>query len=370
MNTKNNSCDVSVLASEKNWIEGKAVEQLKATAKLEGMTKVVGMPDLHPGRGNPIGAAFLSKNIIYPYLVGGDIGCGMGLWQIDIKVSKAKRDKWVKKLVDLDSPWQGDRDAFFKEHNLKNWDDALGTIGGGNHFAELQKIDKIVDEESALKYGIDKNYLQLMVHSGSRGLGQLVLKSHTEVHGADGLDAESEEAKSYIEKHNSAYNWAIANRALIAQRFLDSIHGRGVRLADMCHNSVLPCEGSWLHRKGAAPADIGGLVLIPGSRGTFSYIVEPVGEQDKNCWSLAHGAGRKYHRGDSRLRFRNKFSVKDLQQTSLGSRVICENKDLLYEEAPQAYKDIDVVIDDMVSFGIIKVVAVLRPLITYKTRRR
>ena len=257
-----------------------------------------------------------------------------------------------------------------KEHNLKNWDDALGTIGGGNHFAELQKIDKIVDAETASKYGIDKNYLQLMVHSGSRGLGQLVLNSHTEVYGAQGLDAESEEANDYLAKHNYAFKWAVANRVLIATRFLCSINAKGHRVADMCHNSVLPVEGGWLHRKGAAPSDEDGLVLIPGSRGAFSYIVEPLGEQHKNCWSLAHGAGRKYHRGDSRERFRKKFSVKDLQQTSMGSCVICENKDLLYEEAPQAYKDINVVIDDMVNYGVIKVVAILKPLITYKTRRK
>ena len=93
------------MASDKNWIEGPAVDQLKNTAKLEGMVRAVGMPDLHPGRGNPIGAVFCSKNIIYPYLVGGDIGCGMGLWQTDIKTRKIKRDKWVKKLHGLDSPW-------------------------------------------------------------------------------------------------------------------------------------------------------------------------------------------------------------------------------------------------------------------------
>lgn len=204
MNTNDNKCDVSVIASDKNWIEGKAVEQLKATAGLEGMTKVVGMPDLHPGRGNPIGAAFLSNTKIYPYLVGGDIGCGMGLWQTNIKVSKAKRDKWVKKLVDLDSAWEGDREEFVKEHKLENWDDALGTIGGGNHFAELQKVDSIVAADLAEKYGIDNNFLQLMVHSGSRGLGQMVLNRHVEVHGAKGLDADSAEAEAYLKKHNAA----------------------------------------------------------------------------------------------------------------------------------------------------------------------
>ena len=74
------------MASKNNWIEGKAIEQLQSTAKLDGMRRVVGMPDLHPGRGNPIGAAFLTEKVIYPYLVGGDIGCGMGLWQTKHKI--------------------------------------------------------------------------------------------------------------------------------------------------------------------------------------------------------------------------------------------------------------------------------------------
>ena len=367
--TKINSCDVSLMASKYNWIEGKSIEQLQTTAKLTGMKKVVGMPDLHPGRGNPIGAAFYSEKVIYPYLVGGDIGCGMGLWQTDLKVKKARRDKWVKKIVDMDSTWSGDHGAFIKEFGLPEWDDALGTIGGGNHFAELQKIDQVVDEEIFVNSGLDKNFLQLMVHSGSRGLGQLVLKSHVEKYGAAGLSEDMPEFSKYLEKHDFALNWAIANRALIARRFLNSIHGDGQCITDMCHNSVSSCGSGWLHRKGAAPADID-LVLIPGSRGSLSYIVKPIGSQQENCYSLAHGAGRKYHRHDCRGRFREKFSVKDLQQTSLGSSVICENKDLLYEEAPQAYKDIDVVIDDMVQFGVIKVVASLKPLITYKTRRR
>ena len=148
-----------------------------------------------------------------------------------------------------------------------------------------------------------------------------------------------------------------------------SLNAKGERIADICHNSVTESSEGWLHRKGKAPADKG-LVLIPGSRGSFSYIVKPVGEQTINCCSLAHGAGRKFNRRDCRERFSAKYSVKDLQQTKLGSAVICESKDLLFEEAPAAYKDIDTVINDMVEYGLIDVVAVLKPIITYKTRRR
>ncbi|NQZ58239.1 MAG: RtcB family protein, partial [Lentisphaeraceae bacterium] len=139
-------------------------------------------------------------------------------------------------------------------------------------------------------------------------------------------------------------------------------------IADIWHNSVKASERGWLHRKGAAPTD-NGLVLIPGSRGSLSYIVKPIGDQHKNAWSLAHGAGRKWNRADCRQRFRKPGSAQALKQTALGSCVICEDKNLLLEEAPEAYKDIQIVIEDMLEWGVIEVVASLRPLITYKTRR-
>jgi len=109
--------------------------------------------------------------------------------------------------------------------------------------------------------------------------------------------------------------------------------------------------------------------LIPGSRGTFSYLVEPTAEQNANLHSIAHGAGRKWARSDCKDRLSEKYDVESLQHTDLGSRVICEDKDLIYEEAPQAYKNIDAVVKDLVESGLVKVIAVFRPLITYKVRR-
>jgi release factor H-coupled RctB family protein len=366
---KSESCDVRLMASDDNWIEGPAVDQLLNTAKLKGMVRAVGMPDLHPGRGNPIGAVFCSKGIIYPYLVGGDIGCGMGLWQTALKVRKLRQDKWVKKLTGLDDVWNGDQEAFVEKHKLNDWDDALGTIGGGNHFAELQKIEQVFDKEKFNEAGLQHDLLQLMVHSGSRGLGQSVLRGHTSKYGDAGLEDTSESAEVYLQKHDYAVKWSSANRELIAARFMKSINTSGSRITDICHNSVTKSEYGWLHRKGAAPTD-SGLVLIPGSRGALSYIVEAVGDQSQNCSSLAHGAGRKWNRKSCRERFSHKYSVESLRQTKMGGRVICANKDLLFEEAPMAYKDITVVIQDMVDDGVINVIASLKPLITYKTRQR
>ena len=103
--------DPVIIASESSWIEGEAIRQLETTAQLPGMERAAGLPDLHPGKGIPIGAAFLSKGIIYPHLVGNDIGCGMGLWQTDIEAAKFKLDKSVKKLTGFESIWDGDAGA-------------------------------------------------------------------------------------------------------------------------------------------------------------------------------------------------------------------------------------------------------------------
>ena len=151
-----------------------------------------------------------------------------------------------------------------------------------------------------------------------------------------------------------------------------SYGARFTAISDACHNAIVPKvwngEPCWLHRKGAAPADEGPLV-IPGSRGSMSYLVEPMGHQAPNGYSLAHGAGRKWTRSAARDRLGSKYRAKDLTRTSLKSRVICEDKALLFEEAPEAYKKIDDVIGDLVELGLVRVLATLKPLITYKVRR-
>ncbi|WP_339136635.1 MAG: RtcB family protein [Candidatus Electrothrix sp. GW3-4] len=111
-------------------------------------------------------------------------------------------------------------------------------------------------------------------------------------------------------------------------------------------------------------------MVIPGSRGSYSYLVQPTGSQEANCFSLAHGAGRKWKRSGARSRLKGKYTRESLLQTGFGSRVICEDRDLLYEEAPQAYKNISVIVQDLQDAGLLKVIAVLQPLITYKVRKR
>ncbi len=123
----------------------------------------------------------------------------------------------------------------------------------------------------------------------------------------------------------------------------------------------------WIHRKGATPSDQG-MIMIPGSRGDFSYLVKPK-LTETSLLSLAHGAGRKWIRTGCKKRLSHKYSVEQMQRTKLGSRVICDNKELLYEEAPQAYKDINSVIDVLLKADLIELVARFKPVLTYKMRR-
>lgn len=362
-----------VFASDGSWIEGDALQQLQKAARLPSVKSAVGLPDLHPGKGIPVGAAFLIQGMIYPYLIGNDVGCGMGLWQTSLKVRKAKRDKWAKNLKHLELPWEDDISEWLSDFGLPaSFDDpALGTIGGGNHFAELQCVERVESPDALETLGLDKKQLFVLVHSGSRGMGEWILRQHVDRFKAGGLATNTQEAQEYLESHDQAILWAKANRALIAQRFTDQL-GASCRLVlDGCHNSVtridLDGEEMWLHRKGATASDTGPIV-VPGSRGSLSYLVEPVGDQQKNLWSLAHGAGRKWNRKSCKSRIGAQFKAKNLRQTPMGNVVICDDKHLLYEEAPQAYKNIDRVIQDMVDDGLIRVLATLRPLITYKVR--
>ncbi|MCG7497457.1 RNA ligase RtcB family protein [Vibrio sp. Of7-15] len=372
--------NVSLIASKETWIEGLAIQQLTKTSELTGMCRVAGMPDLHPGRGYPIGAAFFTQNKIYPALVGNDIGCGMSLWQTSSKVSKVNVSKMAKKFEQIEQPLDAnwfDTIANRKcEKGIQSdlFDQALGTIGGGNHFAEFQAIDEVYNESALEELGLNKKHLQLLVHSGSRGLGQSILVDHITRCNHDGLETNSDEFFSYMAKHDEAVRWAELNRELIALRFLDAIRAKGYCALDINHNLVTSkkidgIEG-WLHRKGATPSDQG-YVVIPGSRGDYSYLVTPrINNDDKaimSLFSLAHGAGRKWKRGECHGRLGHKYKREDLYRTELGSRVICGNKELLYDEAPQAYKKCETVISDMVDAELIDVVAKLRPVLTFKT---
>ena len=365
--------NVRLFASARSWIEGEALRQLYATSKLEGMCLAVGFPDLHPGKGSAVGAAFVTEGLIYPYLIGGDIGCGMALFKTDLVRRDVKLDRWAQISFDLEHVWTDEIAQVLAKEELEStdFDEALGTLGGGNHFAELQAVEEVINAREFKKLGLGKQQLVTLVHSGSRGLGESVLRDYVAEHQASGSDTESFAAAAYLQGHDLAVRWAKVNRKLLAERFAQALGAEADPLWDGCHNSITPREFEgetvWIHRKGAVVAE-DEAVMIPGSRGVLSYLVKPLGDGESRAWSLAHGAGRKWARSEARLRMRERFGKEQLVQTSLGSRVICGERDLLYEEAPAAYKNIEAVIQDLVDAGLVSVIATFRPLLTYKTR--
>src|SRR5438128_4227876 len=195
---------VRLFASAKSWIQGEAVRQLYATAKLDGVRLAVGFPDLHPGKEAPVGAALMSQGVIYPHLIGGDIGCGMALFETDFVRRDAKLDRWARLPFNLEHPWDQFVDDFLAEQELESteFNSTLGTIGGGNHFAELQSIEKVLDNDEFKKLRLSKQQLVVLVHSGSRGLGESVLRDHMDQYSANGVETDSFAAGEYLRNHD------------------------------------------------------------------------------------------------------------------------------------------------------------------------
>ena len=372
MNTLNET-QVRLFASPNSWITDEALRQLYAAAKLEGVRLAIGFPDLHSGKSGPVGAAIVTEGCIYPHLIGCDIGCGMALFKTDLVQRDVKLDRWSEVRFDLEHPWEGDVSEVLAEFQLDSteFDDELGTIGNGNHFAELQRVEEVLDATAFKQFGLGKQQLVVLVHSGSRGLGESTLREYAEGNGTAGCEAEGFAGAAYLRDHDLAVRWAEVNRALIARRFAEALGAQAEPLWDGCHNSISRRESEeqlvWVHRRGAV-AD-GDFVVLPGSCGSLSYLAKPIGDGASHGWSLAHGAGRKWARSETRLRMRERFSVPELTHTPLGGRVICEERETLYEEAPAAYKNIGDVVQDLVDAELVSVVATFRPLLTYKTQK-
>ncbi|KAK7020546.1 tRNA-splicing ligase RtcB [Favolaschia claudopus] len=378
------------LISDKSYLDDKAIEQLKTVGRLPGVALVVGLPDLHPGSRFPIGCAIAAEGI-YPALIGSDVGCGIALYELSAHYkSTVNPNKLASALRGLDDPWAGSTKQWLSNYGITRVSDfdagSLGTVGAGNHFAELCVVEKIVDETAATQLGVLPNGLYLLVHTGSRGLGGSILAAETVQESNPYIPPDSLRLPEYLAEHDYAVRWAVANRDLVAHRIKQCIlpsepEDSGVvqldvkKLIDVTHNSVtkhtLSVDATarelWVHRKGAAPADKG-VAPCPGNRGSFSWLLRPTGDGQYNAHSLAHGAGRRY--GRNVLHTGAKINKANLIQTDLGSVVICEDPDLLIEEQPEAYKDVGCVVEDMEEQGICMGVIILRPVVTYKVRAK
>jgi release factor H-coupled RctB family protein len=202
----------------------------------------------------------------------------------------------------------------------------------------------------------------LIVHSGSRGLGERILRTPTDVRGA----GPAADPAGYLAAHDKAVRWGSLNRRLLAARVAHALDAEpGEPIVEACHNCVEVRDGVYLHRKGAAPGD-GRDVLVAGTRGTRSYLVYAHAGPDAN-YSVARGAGRKMSRADALRRGRAKHTVAELRRSPVGSIVVCGDRQLLFEEAPRAYKRVEQVIADLVNNTLATPVATTVPLVTYKT---
>ena len=281
----------------------------------------------------------------------------------------------------------------------------LGTLGGGNHFIEFQVVDRIDDPGAAERLGMRAGQLVVMIHTGSRGFGHQVagdyIKIGAKLHGAEApsralpfLRADEPEGERYLGAMFAAANFAFSNRQVITAYVRHSLrceYGKGIKLPlvyDVTHNIVKREEHSgrelWVHRKGATRAfppermagtpyeDIGQPVLIPGSMGTASYLLLAGPKAADTLWSVNHGAGRvmsrtaaaggRRGRGKRRGGGRGGLISHEAMREAMGDvYLIAEDMRSVVEEAPQAYKDIDAVIDCLVGAGVARVVARMRP---------
>ncbi|SPH19785.1 RNA-splicing ligase RtcB [Ascidiaceihabitans donghaensis] len=345
------------------WIDGRAEEQLKHVSNWAGVQKIAAFPDLHPGKYGPVGCAVLADRI-YPQLIGNDIGCGMALFQIDLPKRKFKLEKALRRMRMLGHDPSTDYSARLDETDARvlSFSKSLGTIGGGNHFCEVQTLATCEPD-----VGLDVGALYLLIHSGSRGYGTAVL-ADVPHDGFNGMHPDADATRAYLAGHDQAARWARLNRRIIAERAADALRTDVRLIADVPHNLLTRVGDGWLHRKGAAQADAG-LVPLAGSRATPSYLLRP-SHTEAALWSTAHGSGRRYDRSSMHGRVGTKRSdLEAMQRTSFGGRVICEDRALLIEEAPLAYKSAAAVAADLKATGVAKTVATFHPLLTFKKTR-
>lgn len=400
---------------------------------------VFATPDFHPGTVVPVGAVVsTTRDMIIPQAIGTDIHCGMRLHVCDLpyETFSKGRDTFVSKLKgdllmgtrDIPMRISGFRALF--QDGLLGWidetalnplgqlkrshfdqildeiekvycfggesgstqwapeflikgdreiirDSALATLGGGNHFLEIQVVEEIFDKKLAFQWGIKVQQLAMMIHTGSRSVGNYVgnlwkdkakqIWPKDMKHPESGIyPVRGEAAHAYYCAMNTASNYANLNRLILAE--LVRLRMREVFSSDLempliydaPHNTISVEADRFIHRKGATPAYSDQPVLIPGSMGQASYLMVGLGNQQFHQ-SASHGAGRALSRGQM---FKKHKKGEDLGLGCVDCITLKEER--MIEEAPYAYKDIDAVIKVQMDHGIVKPVAKLRPLLTFK----
>lgn len=238
------------------------------------------------------------------------------------------------------------------------------SIGGGNHFIELQSIERVLHKEHAKELALDKTKLHLMIHSGSRSLGEEIYRSFASF---KGYRCAAEEFQLYLKAHEEGVITAKENRKQLAQLFMNMLNYKYTNslLIDCVHNYLEIHKNHFYHHKGTVSALENRFALITGSRGSYSYVVRCIPKEEA-LFSISHGAGRKWARGMCRGKLEQRYTKEQLKRSKLGSIVITNDKVLLYEEAAEAYKNIEEVIAVLQEYGCIEVIVRMKPIVTYK----
>lgn len=356
------------------------IEQAKHLANLPFLDKWVAlMPDTHQGYGMPIGGVIASQGYVIPNAVGVDIGCGMcavktnliGLPITDLKGIMGK----IREVIPVGFAHQKTKQNVdlmpgkLEVSNgivMREWEKALsqiGTLGGGNHFIEIQK-------------GSD-GHIWLMIHSGSRNIGLQTAKHYNDLAVELNekwksqvpkewelayLPLDSKEGQDYLAEMQYCVDFALANRKLMMDRIMsvaNEITGASFEpMINIAHNYAVMenhfGKNVLVHRKGATKANKGLTGIIPGSMGTASYIVEGLGNEE-SFQSCSHGAGRKMGRKEAQ----RSLSLEGEQKKMEGILGAPRNQEEL-EEAPGAYKSIDEVMANQKD--LVKPIVELKPL--------
>lgn len=275
----------------------------------------------------------------------------------------------------------------------------VGTLGSGNHFIEIQVLSEIFAQDLAKKWGLFENQICVMIHTGSRALGHQTCLDYTHkffqeeekygikapVYNLASLPADSPTGAAYLSAMAGCVNFAFANRQLIThfvrQVFSETLTSHFSPLTllyDVAHNIA-----KWethhgkkvlIHRKGATRAlpaghpqnpphylETGHPAIVPGSMGTSSYVMVGFPAAEQTFYSINHGAGRAMSRGEAK----RSIKIQDFEQ-KMGTILYNKPFWVIADEAPQAYKDIDLVVETLVEAGLTKKVAKLRPLAVIK----
>jgi tRNA-splicing ligase RtcB len=374
-------------------VEDAALRQLRNIANLPWVHGVAVMPDVHLGKGATVGSVIAMRDAVSPAAVGVDIGCGMSAVRTSLYAEDLPDDlrglrRRIESAVPVGFgqhrapveesrvPGVGGGDEFWRRFRelhggvQRLWSKArnqMGSLGGGNHFIEV-----------CLEQGGDDGRVWLMLHSGSRGIGNQLAQRHMDIarqlpHNADLPDkdlavfvAGTPQMSAYRHDLFWAQEYAARNRAtmvsLVKQALTATVPGVRFDEPISCHHNYVAEErydgvDLLVTRKGAIRAGDGDLGIIPGSMGTGSYIVRGLGNTE-SFESASHGAGRKM----SRTKARKTFTAADLAAQTAG--VECRKDVGVVDEIPAAYKDIDQVMADQAD--LVEVLHTLRQVLNYK----